>query len=41
MNDVMMERLATYFVHFEVGTKKGITFEQFLELVTEGLWKMG
>ena len=36
--DERLERLGTYFVHFELRTRLGITFEQFVEWAHRGVW---
>ena len=38
MGDERLERLGTYFVHFELRKRLGITFEQFVEWVERGIW---
>lgn len=38
MSDERLEKLGTYFNHFEVRKTWGITFEQFIHLVDCGRW---
>ena len=38
MGDERLERLGTYFVHFELRSRFGITFEQFVEWAHRGIW---
>ncbi len=39
MTDERLERLATYFIHFNIRNRYGITFERFTHLVMIGEWK--
>ena len=38
MSDETLHKLGTYFVHFDVLKRYGLTFERFLQLVTIGQW---
>jgi hypothetical protein len=38
IDDERLERLGTYFVHFELRTRLGITFERFVEWAERGIW---
>lgn len=38
IDDERLESLGTYFVHFDVATRYGISFEQFLRKVLNGTW---
>lgn len=38
MTDERLHKLGTYFVHFDVLKRYGLTFERFLQLVTIGQW---
>lgn len=40
MNDMMLDRLGTYFVHFNIGQRFGITFEEFLKIWHRGEWNV-
>lgn len=40
MNDERLEKLGTYFVYFDLYNTLGITFEQFVEKVKKGTWKL-
>lgn len=37
--DELLEKLGTYFVHFEIHSRYGISFEQFIAKVREGVWE--
>ncbi len=38
MPDELLDRLGTYFEHFDVGARYGITFADFVERVQRGAW---
>ena len=38
MSDERLDKLGTYFVHFNIHEKFGITFERFVKLVTLNRW---
>jgi hypothetical protein len=37
--DDLLDRLGTYFVHFRIAERYGITFEQFVWKVLNGTWE--
>jgi hypothetical protein len=39
VNDTRIEKLGIYFCHFEIYKRYGMTFEKFVQLVVDGLWK--
>jgi hypothetical protein len=38
MTDERLDKLGTYFCHFEIHSRFGITFERFVWLVERNLW---
>lgn len=38
MSDETLDKLGRYFVHFDISKRYGLTFERFLQLVTNGQW---
>lgn len=38
MSNERLEKLATYFNHFDISNRYGITFEEFTERVQRGTW---
>ena len=40
MPDERLDKLGTYFVHFDINKRFGITFERFVEMVEQGTWPM-
>lgn len=39
MSDDVLDKLGNYFVHFKILEKYGITFERFLHLYKNNLWR--
>jgi hypothetical protein len=39
MSDERLEKLGNYFCHFKIFDRYGMTFERFVELVVNGIWK--
>lgn len=39
MNEVYLDKLGDYFVHFKIGERYSITFEQFVQRVRSGRWE--
>jgi hypothetical protein len=38
MSDELLDRLGTYFLHFNIGARYGITFDDFVGRVQRGVW---
>lgn len=38
MSDETLDKLGTYFVHFDILKRYGLTFERFTQLVSNGQW---
>jgi hypothetical protein len=38
MSNERLDKLATYFIHFNVRERYGITFARFIEIVERGKW---
>ena len=38
MSDERLDKLGTYYVHFSINARYGITFERFVKLVTLNRW---
>ena len=36
--DETLDKLGNCFVHFQIGKRYGISFERYLQLVTDGMW---
>lgn len=39
MTDERLDKLATYFIHFRIRERYGITFEEFVRRVEAGVWE--
>jgi hypothetical protein len=38
IDDILLEKLGTYFCHWNVSERYGISFERFVEMVLIGTW---
>jgi hypothetical protein len=38
MSDELLDRLGTYFIHFDIGARYGITFDDFVGRVQRRVW---
>jgi hypothetical protein len=39
MDDLLLDRLGTYFVHHDILNRYGVTFENYIRWVQMGIWE--